>query len=1584
MSAEDKKEQLVAPADSEKPLVDEVPVTEEPPKDAGLCPEVNAGWLSKITFMWLTSIFVKGWKRPLEAADMWTLGEKMQAQNLADRFAVVWAEQLKLKAEDDAAAKAAAEAKAKEDEGKVVVDTAGVDKKADGKKKGKKDKEPPSMEGVYLRRAIVKMFFWQFAPLGLIKLASDLCSVFSPLFVKYIIQYALPTNNSPIGEGIGLIIGLFLLQILATLLLNNYFQASIVVGISLRTSLTTTIYRKSLRLTSAARQEFNSGRVINLVSTDANRIEMFTQFCHVIWTAPIQILIIIAFLISQIGWAAIVGISLLLVLTPVQGMLWRKLSLIRRTVAPLTDKRVKTFSEILGGIRVIKFFAWEEPFLHRIEAIRRDEIAQVFKRAILNAFVMTIAFGIPVISGAIAFILYGYTNVYLDPSRIFSALTWFSQLRFPLMFLPSLISSWADVKVALGRIEALLLANEIEDAPAVEEGAPFALKIENGEFIWEALPAHLKDAANFKGPSGRPGGARGGPGGPAKKKMTWKERKAAKKQAAIEAKEKKEKESSTPASRRDSDETKNESEASPDAIEPAKKEAVPSKPTLRNINLEIPRGKLVAVVGAVGSGKSSLLNAIIGEMKRMQGSIVFSGSTGYAPQSAWIQNSTLKENITFGREFDQDRYLKVIRDCALEADLKVLPDGDQTSIGERGINLSGGQKQRVSLARCVYFGADTVLLDDPLSAVDAHVGRYLFDNCICGALKDKTRILVTHQLHFLPRVDYVIVMKDGEVAEQGTYQDLMDANGEFSTLIKNYGAQNEDDMEVSKASDGTAEEEKDKLDKLGKTLAARGNVPGKDIMQVEDRATGTVSGRVWWSYMMASGGVMFLILLVSSLAFVQVTRIGNDLWLVWWSQDQFKGTFNLAGYIGVYAAWGIVQSFATYLSGIVFAFTGTRAARVLHEAAAARILRAPVNFFDTTPLGRIVNRFSKDQDGVDNTLADSFRMFTSTLASSLSTFVLICYATPFFMVPMFPLLGIYYFMQLIYRATSRELKRLDSVTRSPLYANFGETLTGLATIKAYREQHRFINNNDAATNANNAPYFLLVTAQRWLGLRLETLGSILVFFAALFGILAKDKISPGLLGLSLSYALQVTQILNWCIRQFTDTEIAMNAVERIEHYAYKLDTEAPAVLPQNRPPPEWPVTGNIRFENVEMRYAPDLPLVLKGVSFEIKDRQKIGIVGRTGSGKSSLMQALFRMVEPAAGRIIIDGLDSREMGLKDLRSGLAIIPQDPILFTGSYRSNLDPFSLYSDADLWDALSRAGLKSKVMETEEKLDGAVSEGGENLSVGQRQLLCLARAMLKKPRILILDEATANIDMPTDALIQKALREDFKDATVLTIAHRLNTIIDYDMVMVLDQGTLAEYDSPHNLLTTENSRFSSMINETGAANAELLRSLAETAAHSTGEGMKISLSALALDKDLHVPGDTTPAPTTDLPEDFGFGDLHLTGLEDAEEDFAGGQYEDVVVGVLALDLYIGLFMGEGSWYVGGGRVEYGGGDVFSGLILGTVVEVEFRNLKRWVDVAQADVLTSKTRTASLRSFRKSKVEDPFPEARSQPWPR
>ncbi|KAJ3113711.1 hypothetical protein HDU96_003040 [Phlyctochytrium bullatum] len=1353
------------------------------------CPYDTASWWSRITFSWVTPLIYRGWKKPLEQEDLFGLSNRFRSTMLHDQLVSAW--------EDEKAKLLAARAKLHPPTGTPGEPPATPSK---WRKRLKsltfwRLPDPTEPDGTALTNAVKRVFWKEVAPVGFLRLFSDLAGVFSPLLVKYILEYV-TAGTGGLGEGLGLAFTLLALETAASVLEASFYFLSIASGIRIRTAIVALLYRKALRVSQGARQAGGgAGDLVSLVSTDAGRIEDFLSYCHLLWTAAVQLPIIVGFLYSQLGWSALVGVAFLVVLGPVQGKVYKGLSGIRVKVAPLSDKRVRLTAEALSSIRVLKFFAWEDSFLQAIAKVRTEELYWVLKRTLYTAGVVAISFGVPLFSSAISFIVYGLTNT-LQAPKFFLMIT---DIRAPIGTLPGMWASYAEFVVAMARIERFLLCEEVEPSPPIDPDLPHAVRIVDGDFTWDvsedaALP-DVKSTKNSKSQDTKP--KRG-------KKATKTTSGAV---ATPEAKK------AEPAPAGEEAPRTSDSSLGPKSI-------------LRGINLEIPKGALVAIVGPVGSGKSSLLEALVGEMRRTNGSVEVSGTVGYAPQIPWIQNATLEQNITFGLPKDEERYRAILQACALERDLEILPSGDQTSIGERGINLSGGQKQRVSLARCCYLDPSIVLLDDPLSAVDAGVAKHLFNRCVTGLLAGKTRVFVTHQLHFAQRADWVIVMDGGCVVEQGTVKDLMaNEDGVFAKSITKFVGAPEEAEEV-----GGEPEAKDVKDPVkADTDAAKTKKEGRQAgdMLEEERATGAVKGKVWWNYVVAAGHWGFAITLVLVLGLVQGSRIGSDLWLVWWTGDRFKGSFGQAVYIAVYVAWGVLQMFATYCLAVFMAFSANRAAKVLHNTALARILRAPSSFFDTTPAGRILNRFSKDQDNIDNRLGPCFRLFVAQLAAAFSTFALICYATPYFAIPLFFFTALYWFTQSVYRYSSRELKRLESISRSPLYANFGETLAGLSTIRAYREQNRFIRANDRFADANNNPSFLNYAGRRWIGVRLETMGALLVFFAAIFGVLARSSIDPALLGLSLSYALQITGILSFLVILYTETEVCLNAVERMRYYTVETPVEADAIVPHNRPRPEWPEKGAVEFRDVVMSYAPGLPAVLKGVSFAIRAGEKVGIVGRTGSGKSSLVQALFRMVELSGGEIIIDGVSTHTIGLKDLRSKLAIIPQDPILYSGTYRSNLDPFNQYTDADLWNAIERAGLKAKVSNKEENpegLEGKVLEGGENLSVGQRQLLCLARAILKKPRLLVLDEATANVDYETDSFIQAALRADFANVTIITIAHRLNTIIDYDKVLVMSDGLAVEYGSPATLLNTSDSIFRSMLAEVGESNFELLKAQAE----------------------------------------------------------------------------------------------------------------------------------------------------------------
>ncbi|XP_015838720.2 multidrug resistance-associated protein 1 isoform X7 [Tribolium castaneum] len=883
---------------------------------------------------------------------------------------------------------------------------------------------------------------------------------------------------------------------------------------------------------------------------------------------------------------------------------------------------------------------------------------------------------------------------------------------------------------------------------------------------------------------------------------------------------------------------------------------------LKNINIRIEKKSLCAVVGSVGSGKSSLLSAFLGEMDKTSGRVNTVGTIAYVSQQAWIQNATLRDNILFGKSFDKSLYDKVVEACALNPDFAMLPAGDQTEIGEKGINLSGGQKQRVSLARAVYANSDIYFLDDPLSAVDSHVGKHIFDKVIGpeGLLRHKTRVLVTHGITYLPQTDKIIVLKDGEVSEGGTYQELLDKKGAFSEfLLQHINEVEEDEEELdvlksqlsgtavseeinkklsrhrSRVSESVSETGSDQtslslqrqksVESADKSLRHRSSsveeakkVKGEKLIEVEKAETGSVKWIVYKHYLKSIGVFLTVATILLNMLF-QGFSIGSNVWLGVWADDDTVVVDNVTDtgkrdfYLGIYGALGIGQAVATLLSALSLYIGAVNGAQLLHHLLLSNILRVPcTTFFDVTPVGRILNRFSKDVDTLDNILPMTLRGWITCFFSVLGTLVVISVSTPIFIAVIVPIGILYYFIQRFYVATSRQLKRLESVSRSPIYSHFGETITGVQAIRAFREQDRFIKESEHRVDVNQVCYYPSIISNRWLAVRLEMIGNLIIFFAALFSVLGRDESqNAGLVGLSVTYSLQITQTLNWLVRMTSDVETNIVAVERIKEYG-EAPQEAPWEIPNKAPSPQWPENGTVQFNKYAVRYRPGLDLVLKGVNFSINGGEKVGIVGRTGAGKSSLTLALFRIIEAAEGEILIDGVNIADLGLHTLRSRLTIIPQDAVLFSGTLRMNLDPFDKHSDEEVWKALEHAHLKSFVKGLTAGLHHEVTEGGENLSVGQRQLICLSRALLRKTKVLILDEATAAVDLETDDLIQKTIRSEFKNCTVLTIAHRLNTIMDSDRVVVLDNGRIVEFDSPSNLLKQQQSIFYSMCKDAG----------------------------------------------------------------------------------------------------------------------------------------------------------------------------
>ena len=1229
---------------------------------------------------------------------------------------------------------------------------------------------------------------------ALLKFVASLLMFVPPIVLDNLLVWMV--SREPMWRGIFFVVVMFASSCTESILNNQYEYNLSIVAMKMRSAVTKAIYEKALRMSPDAKNKFTTGQITNFMSVDAQRIIEFMLFSNTCWSSPLQISIAVYLLWQQLGVATIAGVMVMIFLIPLNGYItsiWRKS---QGQLMKKKDSRSKLINEVLAGMKVIKLYGWEPSFTEHIKDVRGKEVVELRRQSWFMAMVTFSLSSAPIFVALVSFVTYTMIdekNV-LDASKAFVSLSLFNLIRLPLTFLPLFITFGTMYFVAMKRINEYLNCEESDFGMVTYGKDPEgnAITVKDGTFRW----------------------------------------------------------------------SKNET----------------SEIVLRNINLNIPQNKLIAVVGTVGSGKSSLLSALLGDMYKVTGSINISGSLAYVPQVAWIQNATMKQNIIFTSSYDQQKYQKVIEATALQSDIEILAAGDLTEIGEKGINLSGGQKQRVSLARAVYSDSDIFLLDDPLSAVDSHVGKHIFDHVIGpkGLLQSKTRVLVTHRISLLPSVDWIVVMKDGKVSESGTYHELLAQKGAFADFLVEYfvGARDEDIMhdddnaviqEVknklapeiqrhlsiisSQDSSHKSQELKSSLPKGENILTASNgsltsprkrhpsrksltasahqksvrDTPDKSVAkgkpqgrltETEKEQIGGVTWAVYLDYFRAVGWLsIFLILAGTTVS--NGFNIGSSLWLSAWSADaNFPDRANDTGLrdlrLGVYAGLGLSEAAFLFVSNL-FIFLGTlRAGSILHNVMLDHLMRAPMSFFDTTPTGRILNRFTKDIDALDTSMRMNIRQFISSLFKTFVTFIIISLETPFFLVAVAPLAVVYYVIQRFYIRSSRQLKRIEGNTRSPIYSHFSETVTGTTCIRAFNANQAFCQELESRNDANSRSYLLSNAASRWLAVRLEFVGNIIVLMAASFAV-SSTSIDPALAGLSISYALTITGTLNMLVRGSADLENNLVSVERVIEYT-KFALEAAWYNEATKPKKSWPDQGLVKFDKYSTRYRPGLDLVLKELSFETNAAEKIGIVGRTGAGKSSLTLALFRLIEPASGTIIIDGVDVSRLGLMDLRSKLTIIPQDPILFTGTLRMNLDPFNSFNDQEIWTALEQAHLKDFVQSVEGQTQYKINEGGENLSVGQRQLVCLARALLRKSKILILDEATAAVDLETDDLIQKTIRSQFKDCTIITIAHRLNTVLDYDRILLMDKGEVAEFDTPTNLLANTGSKFYAMAKDAG----------------------------------------------------------------------------------------------------------------------------------------------------------------------------
>eukprot|EP01113_Clastostelium_recurvatum_P032146 TRINITY_DN4086_c0_g1_i4.p1 TRINITY_DN4086_c0_g1~~TRINITY_DN4086_c0_g1_i4.p1 ORF type:complete len:1493 (-),score=493.27 TRINITY_DN4086_c0_g1_i4:12-4490(-) len=1367
-------------------------------------PEQKANWFSIITFWWINSTIFTAYKRILQPGDLWEAHHEDQSQLIHEKFDRCWSEELK--------------------------------------------REHPSAT-----RALIRGFGVYYG-IGLIAFGIYAgCQLVGPHLLRLIVIWF--TNrlyNIPQDPNIGYYyaMALFLVAMLGSFC---FFQANYIsarTGAHLRAVIVLAVYRKTTRLSVGARAGVSQGQIVNLMSNDSQRLlETFLMLNNGIF-APFQIIVALALLYQVVGVYTFVGLGVMLFSFPFNGVIGKRMTAIRRDMVVWSDKRVKITNEILQAIKIIKLYAWEDSFLKTLNTVREGELQNLKRFNIARSQMIFFITVTPTLVAILVFISYAKSGNLLSPDRVFSAVALLNIIRTPLAFLPLLFALLAQVKVTIERFEKFMLEKESPNArlPLLEGQGP-SVHINHSDFTWGAPPP--KQDSIQSQPQG--------PGAP-KVKLTKEQRKAAnqekKQKTAQEKRERKEARAAKRAAAAQAKANKKgKAVASAGAVpEVVIVEAAPPPLCLQDIDLHFSGSPLVMVVGAVGSGKSSLCMALLSELERVRGDVEVRGTMAYGAQKEWIINATLRDNILFGSPYNEMRYQQVIDVCALRKDLEMFPAGDMIEIGERGINLSGGQKQRVSLARAVYSGADICVFDDPLSAVDAHVGKHLFHRCIREFLRDKLVVLSTNQLQYLPYADRILFMKEGRIVDQGTYTEMLAQNKDFADLMASFGGQDNSEEESSDvvlegASVVEQEGKKDAEEALPLVKSPNMSKDGNLVKQ-EERDSGEVTWSLYFQFC-AAGGVFLFVAFISIFIVETAARTGTDWWLSYWSSNGFLPNAQpIDFYIGIYVAFGAATAMMVIVRSWTYVMFNYYLSKNLHLDLLVSILRSPMSFFDTTPLGRIINRFTRDLDGVDQLLPQTFQMFLFSAFGTIAIIVVAATIVPWLLVAFGPLVIIYYFISKFYKNTSRELQRMESISRSPIFAHYGETLNGVSSIRAYHCEERYIVENEVRMEENTKTFMALQASNQWLGLRLDFLGNILVFLTAILLLVTDVGSNSALVGLALSYILSLTGLLNRSSLGAADTETKMNAVERIKEYSNR-PSEAPTIT-DVRPPANWPSQGHIKIDDLVMSYRPGLDPVLKGVTCEIRPHEKVGIVGRTGAGKSSVLLALFRLVEKTSGMIVVDGIDIATLGLNDLRKNLSIIPQDPVLFSGTIRSNLDPFEEHPVEEIWQVLEQVQLRS-VVEGFGGVEATVSEGGENWSVGQRQLICLGRALLRHPKILVLDEATASVDVVTDSLIQRTLRTQFADATIITIAHRLNTIMDSDRIIVMSDGRVEEFDSPANLLRDPNGFLSFLVEETGPANAAFLKAIASGTASvldAPGDRRTVNL-------DVPVPGGPITSP-------------------------------------------------------------------------------------------------------------------------------
>uniref|UniRef100_A0A2C9JFB3 Multidrug resistance-associated protein 5 n=1 Tax=Biomphalaria glabrata TaxID=6526 RepID=A0A2C9JFB3_BIOGL len=1174
------------------------------------------------------------------------------------------------------------------------------------------------------------------------------------------------------------------------------------------------LYRKILHLKSL--KDKSVGDMVNFISNDGQRLWDGIILGPFIISSLIIVIMSCVYSVMLMGPWSLISFIIIIGFYPFAMFCAKMSQCYRERSIKITDKRVSFMNTLLTSIRLIKMYAWEMSFAKKISEIRSEEQRLLEKSVFIQSISMGSSMLVPLFASSLMFIAYVTTGHNLTAAQAFTFIALLNTMQTSMSTLPFALKAISEMVISTRRIQEVLLMEEVS-LPPLPTSSATAIQLVNACLSWPPSTAHKN--RNY---------------------MTncclyclYLSRYCKKK-----AKENGEKNIILSESKSLNEHEKQNGHKY-------------SEPLLKNINLDIKKGQLVGICGKIGSGKTSLINAILGRLSLESGMLLTSGHCAYVPQQAWITNNTVRENIVFGQQFDPERYNKVLQACALTEDLKSFPIGDITEVGERGTTLSGGQKQRISLARAAYSDYDILLLDDPLSAVDVHVGNHIFNQCILGLMKGRTVLFVTHCLEFLQHCDQILVMRNGVLVEEGSHSQMLANGREYANVLSFYSSEDYvyvkeglletrdfgkningriADSNSNNLTNHCVQQVNNHTETMGKSHATTEDQSTK-LMKEEELDKGYLQFSVVHQYIQSMGGYLILALVLFCFCLPVAGVTSANWFLSYWIQQSATNTSFLLNktshlnsitiedletdkYLLIYAGFIPVLIVLILLRSFCIMKASLRAATHLHDSGFKSVLKCSMSFFESTPLGRIINRFSADLDEIDIRLPLNVEIFLSNVLQVLAALAIIGYVSPWFLLSVVPLGFLFFILMKIFHICVCELKCLDNVTRSPVISHMAVSVQGLACIHAFRMTNVFVEKHCQLLNINSVAVLLFYSSNRWLALRLDLVSAGVAFMTGLLVLLGYDHLNPSLAGLALSFALQLSGLFQYTARLTVETEARFNSVHRILKDINDTKNIEQTKESDQQNISNWPRAGSVNFNNIKLRYHNNPTLALKGVTFQVEANEKIGIVGKTGAGKSSLAAALFRLVELESGQIFIDDVDISKIPLNDLRSRLSIIPQDPVLFTGTIRSNLDPFQKYSDDEIWQVLNKYYMASLIKTLDHQLDTPVSENGDNFSAGEKQLICMARVLLRKSKILVLDEATASIDSETDTLIKKTLQEACKNCTMLIIAHRLKTVLECDKILVLEEGMVQEFDSPSNLLSNANSKFRAMFEASGSA--------------------------------------------------------------------------------------------------------------------------------------------------------------------------